>query len=380
MKKFLAVTLAVCMIFALTGCMGVVNEVNVYKDGSGVATASVGYTKEGWELMASNEGEATPPDLSEMQKFTHNGVDYYGTVEPFEFSELSQLNEQLSTEEEDGTKTQNVFFEQLENGDFTVDIRVTPSEDTAETEEMDAETKAAYDELMADMAVVYRFSFPYNVVQTEGPADGILIEGMHLTIDYLTAQKSVSEATHYQFLASPNNKLSFADVAEEAWYYDAVTALAEGGLVAGMGNNLFAPDGTLTRAQFCQILARAKRLPTGPANNYWAYNAIDSCLKAGYLMESGEITPEIFDAPITREAAVAAMYLAKKDEVQRTGNITETMIPDFSDISEAYREHILAAYNCGITAGMDEARTFAPQSTLTRAQVCQLFYNLNWTK
>ena len=378
MKKLLTFVLVIAMLLSLTGCMAAIHEVNICKDGSGDANVLVGYTAEGWELMASNEGEETP-DLSEMHKFTYNGVDYYGTSETYEFKTVAELNEKMSSTQEDGSVSRTVLIERLENGDFTVNVSVTPAAEEAETEQMDTETKAVYDKLMAAMAVVYRYSFPYNVVQTAGPADGVVIEGKRLIVDYMAAQKAATEETHYRFLASPANKLTFTDVAEEAWYYNAVTALAEGGLVAGMGNNLFAPDNTLTRAQFCQILARAKKLPTGSAHNYWAYNAIDSCLTAGYITEDGAITPEAFDAPITREAAVAAMYLAKKDEVESAGEITAEMIPDFGEISEAYRDNILAAYNCGITTGMDASRTFAPKSTLTRAQVCQLFYNLSWT-
>ena len=379
MKKLFTFVLAIALIFTLTGCMGVINEVGLNPDGSGAVTAMGGYTAEGRERMACNEGEEAP-DLNTMEKFTHNGYEYYGTVETHAFETVAELNELLSSTQEDGSTHRTVLFELLDNGDITVDILVAPAEEEkTETEEMDAETKAAYDQLMAAMAMVYRYSLPYRVVQTAGASDGVVIEGKRLTVDYMAAQKAATEETHYRFLASPTNTLTFTDVAGEAWYYNAVTALAEGGLVAGMGNDLFAPDNTLTRAQFCQILARAKKLPTGSANNYWAYNAIDSCLKAGYITEDGAITPEAFDAPITREAAVAAMYLAKKDEVESAGEITAEMIPDFDEISEAYRDNILAAYNCGITTGMDASRTFAPKSTLTRAQVCQLFYNLSWT-
>ena len=32
-----------------------------------------------------------------------------------------------------------------------------------------------------------------------------------------------------------------------------------------------------------------------------------------------------------------------------------------------------------ITKGVDEMGTFLPKKSLTRAEVCQLFYNLNWS-
>ena len=54
-------------------------------------------------------------------------------------------------------------------------------------------------------------------------------------------------------------------------------------------------------------------------------------------------------------------------------------IPDYDQISPEYQDTIMNAYNFNITDGMKADHTFVPQGTLTRAQVCQLFYNLNWT-
>ena len=52
----------------------------------------------------------------------------------------------------------------------------------------------------------------------------------------------------------PNGTKSFPDVAEAAWYYNAVTWAAENGLVAGYGNGSFGPDDPITREQVVQML------------------------------------------------------------------------------------------------------------------------------
>ena len=49
---------------------------------------------------------------------------------------------------------------------------------------------------------------------------------------------------------------SFADVPNETWYTDAVTWAAHNGVVAGVGNNKFDPDGKITREQMATILYR----------------------------------------------------------------------------------------------------------------------------
>ncbi|MCL2004256.1 MAG: S-layer homology domain-containing protein [Oscillospiraceae bacterium] len=48
----------------------------------------------------------------------------------------------------------------------------------------------------------------------------------------------------------------FDDVAEDAWYYDAVLWGFETGIVAGVGGNLFAPDDELSREQMAVILSK----------------------------------------------------------------------------------------------------------------------------
>lgn len=51
---------------------------------------------------------------------------------------------------------------------------------------------------------------------------------------------------------------SFSDVTKQTgdWYYDAVSWAAENGIVNGMGDNLFEPNGTITREQLAVILYR----------------------------------------------------------------------------------------------------------------------------
>jgi hypothetical protein len=121
-------------------------------------------------------------------------------------------------------------------------------------------------------------------------------------------------------------------------------------------------------------------LDTTSENGYWAYGSIKSCIQAGYIVDRGEITSANYDVAIPREAAVAAMYKGKQAELfLPTNTLTATDIPDYDKISDVYKNDILNAYKYGITAGMDANRTFNPQGQLTRAQVCQLFYNLDWT-
>lgn len=51
----------------------------------------------------------------------------------------------------------------------------------------------------------------------------------------------------------------FDDVAQDAWYAGAVNAMAELGLVNGMGAGRFDPNGLLTQEQFLTIMGRMAR-------------------------------------------------------------------------------------------------------------------------
>ena len=55
---------------------------------------------------------------------------------------------------------------------------------------------------------------------------------------------------------APQTAAAFSDVAAGQWYTDAVAWAAENNIVNGMGENLFAPDGKITREQMTTVLFR----------------------------------------------------------------------------------------------------------------------------
>ena len=57
------------------------------------------------------------------------------------------------------------------------------------------------------------------------------------------------------------NDTGFSDVDADAWYAEAVMYCREHNLMAGIGNNQFAPESSLTRAQFATVLYRIEGTP-----------------------------------------------------------------------------------------------------------------------
>ena len=59
----------------------------------------------------------------------------------------------------------------------------------------------------------------------------------------------------YKLAGSPSaGSCPFTDVAEDAYYHDAVCWAYEAGITAGTGNGLFSPDSECTRAQIVTLL------------------------------------------------------------------------------------------------------------------------------
>ena len=184
-------------------------------------------------------------------------------------------------------------------------------------------------------------------------------------------------------LPDAEGKYLFDDVPHSAWYFDAIDycfhsidSLTTQGLVAGYSDGTFKPDRALTYAEFCQIIARADRAETGAINGYWAGKAIQYCKDCNFIKDLGPITAANYDVPIPREVAVAGVYrMTRAFLPEKNTSITEDNIPDYFSIDEDYRNDILCAYQTGLSHGSESNGTFNPKSTLTRAEICQLFYN-----
>lgn len=412
LKKVLAVALTLVMACgALTGCVGMVGETTINADGSGTITMKAGMSASAYEMMSQMGGESSIE--GEEVEFTHNGVKYIGAVETANFSSVEEFNAAMkeNTEDEEiGVKAG--LFELTKNADGTLTLTLNADNETGNTEGMETQLSSEdiglgeeeIKALMSEMAIVFTFNMPAEVKQTAGETAGVTINGKKLTIDVLALSEklggksdklvfttgnagSVTPVEPEKPVVEPEKPVTgeymFSDVNTSHWFCTAVNAMAKGGLVQGVGNGRFAPQDTLTYAQFCQILARAQGLETGEQNGYWAYKAIKSCRDKGYVIDLGDYTSANYDVAMPREAAVAGMFRAKATELYAAGkvgtSITDKHIPDYAKIDDNYKNDILDAYNSGITNGMDSNRTFNPKGILTRAEVCQLFYNLNWT-
>lgn len=152
------------------------------------------------------------------------------------------------------------------------------------------------------------------------------------------------------------DELPFTDVPKTAWYYDAVKTAYEAGIMNGVTDTLFEPDGTLTRAMFWTILARVDGVDTDGGAT-WYSRAQQWAIENGVSDGSDPM------GALTREQLVTMLWRMNGEPV------VDYLItaPDASQISSWALEAMRWAASIGLIEG-DETGALNPTATTTRAQ------------
>ena len=209
----------------------------------------------------------------------------------------------------------------------------------------------------------------------------------------------------------------FVDVPRDKWYAEAVDFAEATGLMNGVGENKFDPDGSVTRAMVVTVLYRLEEEPAvsgknpfeDVADNEWFTNAVIWAADLGVTTgtDSTHFAPT---KPITREqmATMIIRYalataeggnelIAELTQRDPDGAIALQMltsgidpklaegfpaVADFKGFSDAASISPYARWNvlfCRLTGIMngDAAGTFRPQATLSRAECAKTFMNLS---
>ncbi|MFA5636751.1 MAG: S-layer homology domain-containing protein, partial [Anaerovoracaceae bacterium] len=112
-------------------------------------------------------------------------------------------------------------------------------------------------------------------------------------------------------------KTAFSDT-DGKWYKDIVKEMADRRIISGIGNNAFAGDREITRAEFAAIIIRALGLPakgmsefSDVATDSWYNQAVAAAAQYGIVSGKGD---NRFDplAKITREEAMQIVFNASK--------------------------------------------------------------------
>ena len=181
--------------------------------------------------------------------------------------------------------------------------------------------------------------------------------------------------------AAETEKNVFNDLSGAEWARTAVEALAEKNIVSGRGNGSFAPNDTITRAEFVKLIVTAFGLEDDTAETEfedvpktaWSYRYISSAKKAGIIFG---MTDSYFGAsePISRQdMAVILLRTAELNNIDTSGSGTE--FADSVQISDYAKEAVERLSAAGVIKGMNDG-TFSPLTDVTRAQGAQVIYTM----
>lgn len=158
--------------------------------------------------------------------------------------------------------------------------------------------------------------------------------------------------------------IEFEDVKADAWYGEAVSFAAAEGIMQGVGEDKFDPNGSATRAMIWTMLARLDGMDTETGDTWYEVGqewAIENGVSDG-LNGSG---------PISREQIVTMIWRFAGEPKAETG------LEDYADadkISAWAKEAMAWAVESGLIQGMGNG-ILSPHTGATRAQIAQIFMN-----
>ncbi|ADL68307.1 S-layer domain protein [Thermoanaerobacterium thermosaccharolyticum DSM 571] len=188
-------------------------------------------------------------------------------------------------------------------------------------------------------------------------------------------------ATHFSQYAALEYDKTFDDI-KNNWAKDDIEVLASRHIVEGMTDTQYAPNKTVTRAEFASMILRLLNIKEEPYNGEfsdvksgdWYANAIEAAYKAGIIEGDGKnMRP---NDNITREEMTAiAMRAYEMLTSYKEENINNTTFNDDKDISDWAKNVVANAIKVGIING-EPNNLFAPKGIATRAEAAAIIYGL----
>lgn len=196
------------------------------------------------------------------------------------------------------------------------------------------------------------------------------------------ASLPVGSAGQYALvLDGKSHALPFTDLAAGAWYEDAVAYVYRHDLMSGFSEDTFGPNAALSRAQLCQILYNMEGRPavTGSgsfsdlADGAWYTDAVTWAASKGIVdgYGGGLFGP---DDNITREQLASILYRcaqARGDDVSVGEDTNILSYSDAADVAEYAVSAMQWACGAGVITGISES-ALAPRGEATRSQTAAM--------
>lgn len=205
----------------------------------------------------------------------------------------------------------------------TIEARFQPVSDVA-----DPDDTGVSDWLNTDDHLAYLDGYPDNTFQPE--EDMTRAEAAQMFYNLLRDQ-------------DVDTTVSFTDVAADAWYAEAVNTLATLEIVDGVGDNRFAPERTITRAEFTTMAMRfCQEIPTGENifsdvdQDDWFYDYVVGSIQYGWISgyPDGTFGP---NDPITRaEVTTIANRMLGRSADKTFVDIYAASLRQFTDLADIH--------------------------------------------
>lgn len=179
----------------------------------------------------------------------------------------------------------------------------------------------------------------------------------------------------------------FSDVSYGSWYYDAVAAASDLGVMNGYGDGTFGPDDPLTREQAAGVLynylgEKDVSSPSAPHDDVtqgqWYSSAVNWAIAENIMGGYGGSSLFGIGDPLTREQFATIIANAAGEDVSEADRSVLERYPDSDNISDWAVSPVAWAVEKGIINGVElrdgtlELRATEP---MTRAQMAAMITN-----
>jgi len=306
---------------------------------------------------------------------------------------------------QDAADNNNDVTVELKNGEVTLSpealsavaeqagTTVTLTVDPVDTDELNSRQQAAVgDAPVFDLTLksggkmitdfdggLVTVAIPYELPDGQDPA-GVVVWFMDdngnitacETMYDLRTETVIFTTRHFsKYVIGHVEPMDFTDVAEGAYYYDAVAWAVQNGITNGTSATTFGPDVSCTRAQMVTFLWRAAGSPEpATANNPFTdvqagsyyYDAVLWAVEQG-ITSGTSATTFAPDSTVTRAQTVTFLW-------RQAGAPVVNYAMSFTDVDAKayYGEAVRWAVSEGVTSGTS-ATTFSPDVDCTRAQI-----------
>lgn len=167
---------------------------------------------------------------------------------------------------------------------------------------------------------------------------------------------------------------AFSDVANNAWYYRYVNRLVSLKITAGIGNNKYGPNNSVTKAEFVTFLCKANGLTQTEGytftdtQNHWSGKWLSTAVAANFIDKNTAFYP---NKAITRQEAVE--MLCRSINLEESTVITSPYSDVKTDMgysNKAFEEYLM------LGSVINGQRYFYPLNNIKRSEVAAVIVNL----